>query len=538
MKVKRSIGVLLAIMLTATSIVGCTTKGGEDGPKEATNTRKENNELVAAVAVEPTDGLDATVGGHGSMTRVFFSTLFKRDKQLGMENDLATGYEVSEDKLTWTVKLREDAKFTDGEKLTAEDIVFTYDTAKKSGSSIDLTVLESVSAKDEYTVKFKLTEPQSIFIEKLASVGIVPKHAYNAEFANNPIGSGPYKFVQWDKGQQVIAIANENYYGEKPGIEKLTLVFLGGDAAYAAVKSGDVDVASIPGSFAKEKVPGKEIITLDSIETYGVEFPMQASGQKSEKGYPIGNDVTSDKAIREALNYAIDREELVEGVLEGYGKISTTGLEQMPWLNEETVLTGDGDIEKAKQILADGGWKDTDSDGIVEKNGKDAQFKLLYTDGMYRQDLGLAVSETAKQIGIKIELELKTWDNIEPEINSQAVLFGWGSGDPSELHSLYSSEVLGKGAPWNNAGYYKNNTVDKYLDQAMQSEDEGKAMEFWKKAQWDGKTGYSTKGDCTYAWLVNAGHIYIADENLNIGKPVVQPHGGRILDNITEWSWE
>jgi peptide/nickel transport system substrate-binding protein len=372
----------------------------------------------------------------------------------------------------------------------------------------------------------------------MASIGIVPKHAHDDKFAQNPIGSGPYKFVQWDKGQQVIAEANEYYYGEKPSIKKLTMVFLDDDAAYAAVKSGEVDIASIPGSLAKDKVDGKKVINLDSIETYGIEFPMQKSGEKNKDGHPVGNDVTSDKAIREALNVAINRQELVDGVLDGYGAVSTTGLEKMPWLNEDSVLKGDGDIEKAKKILEDGGWKDTDSDTILEKNGVKAEFKLIYTEGKYRQELGLAVVETAKQLGIKIELESKTWDTIEPEINSQPVLFGWGSGDPSELNYLYSSKVIGVGVPWNNAGYYKNEKVDEYINKALQSSDENEAIEYWKKAQWDGETGFSTKGDSTYAWLVNVGHLYIADENLDIGTPVVQPHGGRILDNITEWKWK
>ncbi|MCU9809446.1 ABC transporter substrate-binding protein [Paraclostridium sp. AKS46] len=210
----------------------------------------------------------------------------------------------------------------------------------------------------------------------------------------------------------------------------------------------------------------------------------------------------------------------------------------MPWLNKETILKGDGDIEKAKNILKEGGWKDSNSDGILEKDGTKAEFKLLYTDGKYRQELGLSVVETAKKLGIKIDLEAKTWDTIEPEINSQPVLFGWGSGDPSELNYLYSSKVIGVGVPWNNAGYYKNEKVDEYISKALQSENENEAIEYWKKAQWDGETGFSTKGDLTYAWLVNAGHLYIADENLDIGTPVVQPHGGRILDNITEWKWK
>ena len=541
-KLKKSISLMLAISLTAAVLVGCSntdSKGEESSSgSQVKNERKANNELVVAVASEPEAGFDATTGGHGSMTRVFFSSLFKRDKELGMENDLATEYKVYDDKLTWTVKIREDVKFTDGEPLTSEDVVYTYETAKESGSEIDLTMLESITAVDKYTIDFKLKEPQSTFMEKLAYLGIVPKHAHGSDFADTPIGSGPFKFIQWDKGQQVIAEKNKDYYGDEAGVDKLTMVFLDTDAAYAAVKSGDVDMASITGDLAGEKVEGTKIVNLDTIETFGVEFPMQKSGEKDKDGNPIGNDVTSDESIRKALNIAVDRESIVEGVLDGYGTVSTTGLEKMPWLNEETIIKEDGKVDEAKAILKEGGWEDTNSDGTIDKDGVEAEFKLLYTDGKYRQEIGLAFVEVAKELGIKVNLEMKTWDNIVGEIHSEAVLFGFGSGDPSELYNLYSSKAAGGGIPWDNAGYYKNETVDSYIDKAFASENEEEALDFWKKAQWDGTTGFSNKGDATYAWLVNVNHVYIMSEDLDIGTPVVQPHGGRIFDNVTEWSWK
>ena len=541
-KLKKSISLMLAISLTAAVLVGCSntdSKGEESSSgSQVKNERKANNELVVAVASEPEAGFDATTGGHGSMTRVFFSSLFKRDKELGMENDLATEYKVSDDKLTWTVKIREDVKFTDGEPLTSEDVVYTYETAKESGSEIDLTMLESITAVDKYTIDFKLKEPQSTFMEKLAYLGIVPKHAHGSDFADTPIGSGPFKFIQWDKGQQVIAEKNKDYYGDEAGVDKLTMVFLDTDAAYAAVKSGDVDMASITGDLAGEKVEGTKIVNLDTIETFGVEFPMQKSGEKDKDGNPIGNDVTSDESIRKALNIAVDRESIVEGVLDGYGTVSTTGLEKMPWLNEETIIKEDGKVDEAKAILKEGGWEDTNSDGTIDKDGVEAEFKLLYTDGKYRQEIGLAFVEVAKELGIKVNLEMKTWDNIVGEIHTEAVLFGFGSGDPSELYNLYSSKAAGGGIPWDNAGYYKNETVDSYIDKAFASENEEEALDFWKKAQWDGTTGFSNKGDATYAWLVNVNHVYIMSEDLDIGTPVVQPHGGRIFDNVTEWSWK
>ena len=171
------------------------------------------------------------------------------------------------------------------------------------------------------------------------------------------------------------------------------MVFMDDDTAYAAVKAGEVDIASIPASFAKEEVEGKKLIELDSIETYGVAYPMEKPGKTTADGYPIGNAVTSDETIRKALTYAIDREELVEGILEGYGAPSSTGLEKMPWLNEETIIKPeeDGKIEEAKKMLEEAGWKDTNNNGTIDKDGVEAEFDLLYTDGKYRQELGLSL---------------------------------------------------------------------------------------------------------------------------------------------------
>lgn len=538
MKLKKSVAKILSMVLLMGTLAGCSNSSSSTSGVEE---RKANNELVVAVGAEPEAGFDAITGGHGSITKVFFSTLLKRDKELGWENDLATDYKISEDKLKWTVTIRDDATFTDGEPLTAEDVAFTYKTTKDSSTEVDLTMIEKVEATDDKTVVFTLTRPMSTFVEKLGACGIVPKHAYDDAFKDSPIGSGPYKFVQWDKGQQVIAEVNDDYYGDKPNIKKLTMVFLDTDAAYAAVKSGDVDMASINGELAKEEVEGKEIIDIQSIETYGVEFPMVANtGKKTDSGYEIGNNVTSDIAIRKSLNTAIDRQGIVDGVLNGYGTVSTTGLEKMPWLNEETVLKESeyNNVDEAKKILSDGGWKDEDNDGILEKDGTKASFKLLYTSGNYRQEMALQFQKVAREIGIEITLEERTWDTILEDIHKEAVLFGFGSGDPSELYNLYYSGAANTPVEWDNAGFYKNEAVDSSIDKALNCDDEEEALKYWQQLQWDGTTGASVKGDAPYCWLANANHVYIVSEGFDIGNPVVQPHGGRIFDNVTEWSWK
>src|SRR5699024_6296154 len=137
---------------------------------------ESKDELVLAVDGEPEDGFDPTTGWGRYGSPLFQSTLLKYDQDFNIEHDLAENYEVSDDGLTWTVEIRQDSKFSDGEPLTAQDIVFTYETAKNSGSVIDLSNLESVEATDKYTVQFTLKEPQSTFIYQLITTGIVPEH--------------------------------------------------------------------------------------------------------------------------------------------------------------------------------------------------------------------------------------------------------------------------------------------------------------------------------------------------------------------------
>ena len=541
MRSKKIIAALLTAVLLLTLFTACgsTSNGDKSSSNQSVasrETRMSNNELIVAIGEEPATGFDSTTGSHGSLTKLFFSTLFKRDKELGWEGDLATGYTVSEDKLTWTVTLRDDAYFTDGEPVTAQDVAYTYNTAKVSGSDIDLTVIDKVEAVDEKTVAFTLTRVYSPFIERMAYLGIIPEHAHNEGFKDAPIGSGPYKLLQWDKGQQIIAASNENYYGEAPKIKQLTVVFLGKDAAFAAVENGSVDVAQINGTLAKQKVEGASVIDIPSIECYGVCFPMiQNEGKTAADGAVMGNNVTSDIAIRKALNKAVDRQKILDGVLNGYGSVSTTGLEKMPWLNTETVMEPSeyGDIEGAKNVLAEGGWEDKDGDGTVEKNGTPASFKLLYTDGVYRQEMALEFVNVASQIGIKVELEKTTWDTILPKIHQEAVFFGFGSGDPSELYNLYYGGIAGGAVAWDNAGCYANPECDALIDSALAASDEEEALQYWKEMQ----NFASEKGDVPYCWLVNANHVYLAADGFTFGNPVVQPHGGRIFDNAIEWAW-
>lgn len=520
---------IIGMLVLALIITGCADAGGK---KEAA----AKDELKIAISTEPETGFDPIQGWGSYGSPMFQSTLLKRDDELRIVNDLATGYEVSEDGKVWTVKLRDDVKFTDGEPLTAEDVKFTFETAAKSGTTTDLTNLASVEATDD-TVAFTLHKPQSTFVYVLITLGIVPKHAYDSRYAENPVGSGPFKLAQWDRGQQIIIETNQDYYGDKPYFKKLTFLFLNEDAAFAAAKTGTADIAYTTSAFSSQKIPGMRLEAVQTVDNRGIMFPYVPAGEKTADGYPIGNDVTADRAIREAINVAIDRQALVDGVLEGYGSPAYSAVDGLPWWNEQTVIK-DADKQAAEQILAAGGWTDQDNDGIVEKDGLKAEFTLIYPSGdATRQSLALAAADMVKAIGIQIQVEGKSWDNIEKLMYSNAILLGFGSHDPLEMYMIYSSKY--RGVDYFNSGYYSNPKVDEWLDRAMSARSEEEAIEYWKKAQWDGENGLSSLGDVPWAWLVNIDHLYLVKEGLNIGKQRIQPHGHGwpITDNIESWSW-
>jgi len=524
----------IIILVFTVILAGCSSTKPLDNVSED---NEEKDELILALGSEPESGFDPTTGWGRYGSPLFQSTLFKRDDQLNIVNDLAISREVSEDGKVWTVKLRDDVMFSDGEPLTATDVKFTFDTATDNGSVVDLNIIDEIEALDDTTVRFTLEEVQSSFINTLTATGIVPEHAYGEDYAEKPIGSGPYQLVQWDKGQQLIVKINPEYYDKIPYFKKLTFLYLNEDAAFAAAQAGTVDLTYIPATFSNQKVAGMKLESVETVDNRGIAYPYLKSGSFTDDGIPIGNDVTADLAIRQAIDIAIDREALIDGVVEGYGSPAYTSVDGLPWWNPETVIE-DSDLEGARKLLKDAGWEDTDGDGILEKDGLKAEFSLYYpAEDTIRQSLSITVADMIKPIGINIKVEGASWDIISGKMHSEAILMGWGSHNPFEMNNIYASE--NGGVEFNNTGFYSNETVDGYFKQAIQAKSEEEAIEFWKKAQWDGTTGFSGKGDAAWTWLVNIDHLYLMKNDLDIGEQRlhVHGHGWPATDNIADWKW-
>ncbi len=494
--------------------------------------------LVVALQGEPQDGFDPVMGWGRYGHPLFFSTLLTRDNDLKIINDLAVSHRVSPDGRLWSVTIRDDVLFSDGQPLTAEDVAFTFNKAAVTGGKVDLSRLDRAVAINPTTVEFRLKRPDSTFINRLITLGIVARHAYGENYDRKPVGSGPFVMTFWVEGEQMIAERNARYYGDKPFFKRIVFLYGSEDAMFAAAKAGQVDLVAVPAFLGIQKLTGMRVHAVKSVDHRGLMFPtIPDTGRTTKSGAPIGNTVTADTAIRKAVNRAVDRQALATGVLEGFGRPAWFACDDLAWDNPGNRMT-DNDPQGARRLLAEAGWRDDDHDGVLEKQGLKAQFNLVYPAGdSVRQGLSLAVADMLKAVGIRARVEGKSWDEIKRRTHRDVIVYGWGSHDPLALYHLHHSSLAG--LDYYNPGFYRNRAVDDYLDRAVGATDAQQARRYWQLAQWDGRSGCGPRGDAPWAWLVNLEHVYFVSDHLDVGRSRLEPHGTGwpITANICQWVW-
>lgn len=539
---RKGIACLLAGTLLLGSLWGCSADSRSQADSSV-SAEGESHDASVVVAMGPTSepeaGFDPAFGwGAGEHVHepLIQSTLTVTNTDLTIGYDLATDVSVSEDGLTWTVTIRDDVYFTDGDPLTAEDVAFTYNTVKESSSVNDFTMLDQAQALDDTTVVFTMNRPFSIWPYTMAVVGIVPAHAYDpATYGTNPIGSGRYILKQWDRGQQVILEANPDYYGEKLAMEQVTILFMEEDAAFLAAQAGQVDVAYTSATYSMETVEGYSLASYASVDNRGFNLPAIPAGEVNENGVPVGNDFTSDVLVRRALNIGVDRQEMIDNVLNGYGTPAYSVCDQMPWYNEDSQVAYDP--EGAAALLDEAGWL-LGEDGIRKKDGKQAELVLLYSQGdSVRQALAVDFANQMEELGIVCSVEGVGWDTAYDRALSTPLLWGWGAHSPMELYNIYHT-LPGTGS----AQYspYANEAVDAAMDEALACSDLEESYQLWQQAQWNGTTGVTQEGDIPWVWLVNIDHLYWVRDGLQVAEQKIHPHGHgwSVVNNVDQWSWE
>ena len=524
-------------------VLGACTSNSNTGNSDAGSASKDEERasqvtVSMPVSSEPAAGFDPFVSwgcGEHVHEPLIQSTLLTTTADMGFENDLATAYSCSDDGLTWTFTVRTDAKFTNGKALTAHDVAYTINgVANSEASECDLTMVDKAVAVDDETCEVHLNKPFNALLYTLAVIGIVPDGGHGSDYGTNPIGSGRYMLEQWDHGQQVILKANPDYYGDAPKIERVVVVFMEEDASLAAARSGQVDVAYTVATYADQQPTGYDLLNCASVDSRGISLPTIAAGAtKKQTGeeYPAGNDVTQDFALRRAINYGVNRQTLIDNVLNGYGEVAYSVSDNMPWSSDD--MRCEQDISHAKALLDEAGWA-LGSDGVRAKDGVPAAFDLHYSaSDSVRQAIAMEFANQMGELGIKVSPKGASWDDIYRHQFSDPVVWGWGSNSPIEIYNLNYSTGNG------NYACYENATVDAHLNAALANPVIADSYDEWKLAMWDGENGVAPQGAATWVWFANVDHLYFVADGLKVAdqKPHPHGHGWSIVNNVDKWSW-
>ncbi|MBE5838841.1 ABC transporter substrate-binding protein [Butyrivibrio sp.] len=553
----KNISLVLGIIL-AFSMVGCGQKAATESTEaqsQAEDTQKVESQTESAdstvEAADDAESINVYIGGSifdSSMDPVkgFMSygypfvneALIQADTNSEYVADLATDWEVSEDALTYTFNLREGVTFSDGTPFTAEDVVFTYEEVQKNqanNENVDLTKLKSVEADGDYKVVFTLNECYSPFLDTVAMLQIVPSDSYNSEtFDTAPIGTGAYKVAEYDTNQQIILQINDSYWGGTPDIEQVNIISMDQDTAYSNAVSGQLDVVMVGSTYINETIDSMTLHKLETMDVRNVSLPtLTEQVMKDSQGneYNVGNNVTSDIAVRKALSIGINRQEIIDNAFNGEGKPAVNFTDNLPWASTDDYE--DNQVDEAKKILEDAGWIDADGDGIREKGDLKCSFDLIAPgNDEDRYKLATALAENAKNLGIEINVRNESWDVAVVEENTTPIVWGWGQFSPTVIYSTYDSEMFLE-AQYANVTGYTNADCDAAIEKAFAASNQADANAAWKEAQAIGDSEYP------YLYLVNIEHSYFVKDNLDISEATQIPHphghGSPIICNLKDW---
>lgn len=484
--------------------------------------------IIVAVENQATQLNPLFMDDHDASIGLIFSGLTRFDEHMQPQPDLAKSWSISKDGLIYSFELREGILWHDGAKFSAYDVEFTLNAINnpKFNSVVraNFEMIKEIKVIDSTHINITLKEPFAAFLDAL-SVGILPKHLLKNEnlntskFNQKPIGTGPFKFKQWKKGQYLILEANENYHLGKVKSPKIILKNIN-DPSIAAIelKNFSIDVA---------------LVGFENVETFKNDTNFNLLVVKSADYralmYNFNNPLLKDKAVRDALNYAVDKKAIVKNLLHSLGSEANQPL-QNSWASPKNYAKTEYNPQKASEILAHAGWQ-KNARGVLEKDGVELKFDAY---AMSNDPLRVAlVKFLASEFG-KIGVELKIFAKVAGSFDYTKVdsfLVGWGSPYDPDFHT-YRVFESSQDEVWN-FGHYKNAKVDSALKKARSTLDikQRKAhyADFIKALQ----------EDTPFLFLVYLDFPLVHHKDIKGVKPqILGHHGVGFTANAWQWSKE
>ena len=409
-----------------------------------------------------------------------FNGLVKYDKNINITGDLAKDWEILDEGLAIIFHLRKNVKWHDGAPFTAKDVEFTYkkliDPKVRTPYGGDFERIKELKVLDDFTVKVVYKEP---FSPALSSWGMwmMPEHLLRNEdlnktvFSRSPVGTGPYKFKSWKTGNYIELVSNHEYFEGRPYIDRYIYRIIPDEATvFLELQTEGVDLAGLtPLQFTRQTDNAFFKSRYKKFKYAGFGF--------TYIGYNLAAPKFADPLVRRAINYAVNKKEIVDTIFFGLAEITTGPFMPDAWAYNKDVLPAEYDPSKSLELLRKAGWVDTNGDGWIEKNGEKFEFTLLINQGnAERLRTAEMIQGYLQGVGIKMKIRVLEWSAMINEfINKkrfEAVLMGWFIGRDPDCYDVWHSSKTREGE-FNFVGY-KNETVDNLLAEGRRTFDQTK----------------------------------------------------------------
>lgn len=456
--------------------------------------------LITAITDDPVslNGIYANDGASVAVLSYVFNPLTLGGENWGtnITGDLAESWEVSDDGLTWTFNLHQGVRWHDGEELTADDVVYSFQTIQDPANEIapfrprfmqgDEPI--AFEAVDDYTVVARLAEPNASFFTDI-SVPIVPRHALEGQdlregpFNRAPVGSGPFKVVEWRAGESVTLEAFDDYFRGRPCLDRIIFRIIPDQQAQVnALLTGEIDfLPNVPGASVErfKDNPDYSLIVAEFDSLFQIFFN-------------LAREQFQDVRVRQALLIAIDRQALVDTVRQGYGVVHNSHFDHVvPFYQQDKLGGYDYDPERAGQLLDEVGITDSDGDGVRDLNGEPWVINLLSFAGGFRDYASYAqvVQAYWQDIGVQVELELRDLATMVEQIYQErkwdkpfdVLTSGWAQigPEPNSYANFYvTTDALGP-----NIENYNNPEVNALFEQARVTSDFDARMAIYEQIE-------------------------------------------------------
>lgn len=488
--------VLIAAAFLAVAAAGCFGPGGkstEDESSAFSDIPAYGDSIIEGSIGDVSGFLSAVTSDSASHAAAgyVFNGLVRYDKNIELTGDLAESWKVSPDGRKIVFRLRAGVKWHDGAPFTSEDVLFTYrkmiDPKTPTAYGEDFKQVTKAYAPDPLTFVAEYDRP---YAPALASWGmhILPKHLLEqhpdisrSPLNKKPVGTGPYRFTDWKTGEKTVFDASPDYWDGKPYISRVvTRVIPDLATMFLELKSGGIDLMNLSPLQYTRQTETKQF--KESFKKY-----RYLSSGYTYLGFRLDHPFFADRKVRQAIAYATNKKEIINGVFFGLGEEATGPYKPGTWAHNPNVMRYEHDPAKAKELLAQAGWDRTDATGtLINKEGKRFEFTVLTNAGNKSREQTVAIiQQNLAAVGIRVEIRTVEWAAFINEFvkkrNFDALVLGWNiTPDPDQYDIWHSSKT----APdeLNYIGYV-NAEVDQLLENGRRTFDKERRKKAYFRIQ-------------------------------------------------------